>query len=95
MTFDHYPDLEELLEYGGVPGVEYALVLGQNMASAQNKEWSILHRTPAFEVTGPNGTVGMVLMGKGEPIQNAGPYTVMPFLSVDKEADQLTGLNKE
>ena len=92
LTFEGFPPLEEILEHGGIPGIEYAYILGKNIYKAEQEDWGTLHRVPSFGVKGPNGTVAMVLMGKGKPIHGADPNGGRCKLFVDMEGEEETGL---
>lgn len=86
--FDRYPDIHELLQDGGRPGVQYLLALGQNIGKFQSAGWALLYRVPSVVVRNQS----MVLMGQGEPIEGASPSSWCPAYFIDTEADKLTGL---
>lgn len=94
LEFSQIPRLEDLLEHGGIPGIDYAYVLGNNIHKAQRDGFSILHRVPSFAITGPKGTAACILMGTGEPITGADPNAGRVCLYVDEEIETLAGLNQ-
>ena len=54
--FDEYPHIQEILEWGGVPGVLYAYIPGEDIAKAVKDEehgpFGFVHGSPAFTVKG-------------------------------------------
>ena len=73
LSYKTWPDLRDMLEGGGRPGVEYCFVLAKNIVKFQQLEekgkmkWDLLGGVPAFEING----VPFVLMGRGNPIRSA------------------------
>jgi hypothetical protein len=50
--FDEYPHIQEVLEWGGVAGVTYAYIPGEQIARAVRDEFEFVHGSPAFTVRG-------------------------------------------
>jgi len=84
-SYATFPQLEDLLEGGGRPGVEYMFVLAKNMTKAQNEGFSILNRVPVFEVAGHP----FALMGRGTPIRAARNASWTAKLFIDTEGKAL------
>jgi hypothetical protein len=84
-TFEgRFPQLEELVRWGGLPGVTYLLAAGENMGKLQRGEipvmcggkdysgsWSMVREIPVLTVKGPKGESDMMLMAQGAPIRGA------------------------
>ena len=93
---NRYPTLTDLLHFGGVPGVRYALVAAQRIGHYQGLGWDLVSRLPAITVAITDGTHAgehaAMLMCNGRPIPGAPldgslrPYAADPFL------DEMTGL---
>jgi hypothetical protein len=67
MSFDSLPRPLDLLDRGGLPGVEYLYLLSEEQADAQDEGWSPIVGMRAFKVVGRSAT----LMAKGKPIPGA------------------------
>jgi hypothetical protein len=67
MSFDSLPRPLDLLDRGGLPGVEYLYLLSEEQADAQDEGWSPIVGMRAFKVAGRSAT----LMAKGKPIPGA------------------------
>jgi len=91
-AFDRYPDLHELVDRGGRPGVHYMLALCENVTYWQKEDWDLIAGMPALTVAGPKGEVSMQLMGQGEPIIGATPESWEAEYFIDMDADPKTGL---
>jgi hypothetical protein len=80
-SYETFPQLEDLLEGGGRPGVEYMYVMAKNMTKAQHEGFSILNRVPMFEVSGHP----FALMGRGTPIRAArnASWTAKLFIDIE------------
>ena len=89
---DRYPDLDEILAWGGLPGVQYLYAYEGNTNSWKLDGWSMCRNVDTFSVTGPEGTAGVIVMARGEPIPGAAPTNGVRECSVDKKLDTLTGL---
>ena len=93
-TFDHVPDLRELLpKTGGIPGVLYAQVSISNARKAQDEGWGDMHGNLAiYTITGPSGTVDCKLVCKGKPIPGQGSGSGARVCLADDTIYQLTGI---
>lgn len=56
-SFDTFPDIIDLLEWGGVPGVQYAYIRGQNIARANEDGFEFVHGSPTFTIKGQSYVV--------------------------------------
>lgn len=95
-SFDHVPQLHELLPNGGWPGVIYAQVAVHNTANAVERTEEPAHLRPIrgtqyFEISGPKGKVQMALVGTGSPIPGANPDAGARLFFTDGEVTRLTG----
>jgi hypothetical protein len=103
--FDRYPDLHELVDRGGRPGITYMLALSENVSHWQKDGWELIGGCAALSIVGPKGVVSMQLMGQGEPIVAASPESWEAVAAspeswealyfIDTDADLKTGLWKE
>ena len=50
--FDEFPHIQEILEWGGVPGVQYAYIPGKDIAKAAKSGFEFVHGSPTFTVKG-------------------------------------------
>ena len=92
LTFDHLPDLWDLLPPdGGVPGILYAQVCAHNARHAQATGLRPIRGAVYYSISGPKGQAAMVLMGKGSPIPGASPCAGARELFTDSEVTKLTG----
>jgi hypothetical protein len=88
------PRLEEVLLWGGQPGVEYCYVDGSNIGAFQDLGFEMLRDTSVFTVIGPKGMCHSVLiMGRGTPIPGADPQNGVRMLGVDNVIRESTGLD--
>ena len=85
-----YPELEDFFDGGGLPGVEYALVLAQDALGYEGYE-AIVGMTP-FSVSGPDGTATCTLLGKGQPIKGADKSNGVRVYEIAGAVDEATGL---
>jgi hypothetical protein len=91
-SFDHYPQIEEVIGYYGYPGVSY-LIASADRILHFTREWGYtLYPAQAFEVVGPKGSAVAVLMTVGTPILGADPTNGARILNVDSMLDVRTGL---
>ncbi len=90
-----YPDLPELVQFGGKPGLEYALIAGQNIARFQGLGWQLVRGLGAYLVRGPGGEASANLMCLGQPIPGANPANGIRPYWIDPTLDKLTGLTPE
>jgi hypothetical protein len=66
------PELTELVQSGGAPGVMYCLVRGSELGEMQREEWEIVRGSKSMTIHGPSGSCdSVVLMLKGRPIPGA------------------------
>jgi hypothetical protein len=80
--FEELPQLTELLDRGGLPGVEYICVMTGNMAHYQEvEEFHPLNRMETFLVKGKSCT----LLGKGKPVPHGRPESHRCPYHVDSE----------
>ena len=91
VTFDHLPDLWDLLPNGGWPGVIYALVAAKNAVSARANGLQPIRGADYFVVNGPAGSAAVMLMGHGAPIPGASPDSGARELLVDGDIGTSTG----
>jgi hypothetical protein len=93
---NRYPALGDLLHYGGVPGVRYALVAAERLGHYQSLGWDIVARLPAITIAITDGIhageYAAMLMCNGRPIAGA-PLdgSVRPY-AADTYLDERTGL---
>lgn len=96
-TFENrYPTLSDLLHYGGVPGVRYALVATARIAHYQSLGWDLVARLPALTIRITeglrSGDHSAMLMCNGRPIPGAALDGSLRPYSADPHLDELTGL---
>jgi hypothetical protein len=85
--FEELPQLTELLDRGGLPGVEYICVMTGNMAHYQEvEEFHPLNRMETFLVKGKSCT----LLGKGKPVPHGRPESHRCPYHVDSELKELS-----
>lgn len=94
---DKYPALSDLLHYGGMPGVRYALVSAARIGHFQSRlGYDLVRRLPAItiEVTSglQAGTHSAMLMCNGAPIACAPPDGSVRIFDIDPQLDATTGL---
>ena len=91
-TFDHVPTLKELLPLNiGVPGVVYNQICNPNAKAAQDEGWGTVVGAKLFTITGPKGSVDMVLACKGTPIKSASSHEGARKMFLDDDIYRLTG----
>jgi len=96
-VFDHVPRLQELIDYGGHPGVVYAQVCIHNVKRANDREERPANLRPIrgssyYSIRGPQGSAEMALVGTGTPISGASPQGGARLFFTDGEVGMLTGL---
>ena len=92
-TYDHIPQLRELLEGGGLPGVTYLQVTVGNMKQAQLEGWNPIHRwSMAYTIVGPSGRVDCMLLAQGKPIPAMSAGSGRRICKLDPEIMKTTGL---
>ena len=96
-TFDHIPDLYELLPNGGWPGVVYAQVCIHNLKAAADRTERPDHLRPIrgstyYSIVGPRGRSDMALVGRGKPIPGSAPEAGARLFFTDGEVQLETGL---
>ena len=92
-VYDHVPTLRELMpSTAGLPGVIYSLVCLQNAKDAQDAGWGSVEGAKFFSITGPRGTVSMVLACKGTPIRGASPKSGARRLLLDLDIYRMAGV---
>jgi hypothetical protein len=96
-TFENrYPTLADLLHFGGVPGVRYAIVSVQRINHYQSLGWDLVSRLPGLTITITeglhSGSYGAMLMCNGRPIPGAPLDGSIREYAVDPMLDESTGL---
>ena len=92
-TFDHIPDLRELLpKFRGRPGFDYLQCCVINLRRAQDEGWVEIDNTVIYIVEGPSGSADMKLMGRGQPIPGQPHNSGARLCVCDKTVEGLTGL---
>lgn len=90
------PQLDEVLLWGGRPGVQYCYVSGENLGAFQDIGFDMVKDAQVFSVVGPKGQCSsVVIMGKGTPIPGADPQNGIRVLGVDNNIREITGLDSE
>ena len=89
LIFDTVPELSEFFTRGGVPGVEYLHAMAKNMVKFQQVGWEMLKPAVSYAILCDGEQVPMVVLGHGEPIKGASPYSSIPRTFLDKEAQTL------
>lgn len=94
LTFSgRYPNLCELVEKGGLPGVVYGLVPGELQVRMQRYGWSPIENMPPISIEGPRGRVDTVLvMGHGQPIPGAPAGNGKRRFMIHYQLEEKTGL---
>ncbi|OGR29714.1 MAG: hypothetical protein A2139_02400 [Desulfobacca sp. RBG_16_60_12] len=88
-----YPEPDEICRYGGLPGVEYCYVAGQNQRKFVDMGFSPITGVPALPFIGPLGTMDtVVVMGRGAPIQGAGDDNGIRRWFVDVDVEGTIGI---
>lgn len=94
--FNGIPDAHELLRDGGMPGVEYALVAGQNVGywtSPEGGDWQLTKGAGVYTLIGPLAALNSVLLlCKGTPIEGAAPDSGPRKWWIDADILEATGL---
>jgi hypothetical protein len=97
-TFDgKYPALSDILHYGGVPGVRYALVSAARIGHYQaHLGYDLVRRLPAITIHIADGLHAgdhsAMLMCNGAPIACAAPDGSVRIFEIDPHLDAATGL---
>lgn len=96
LTFDHVPELWELMPNEGWPGVTYAQVCVHNVKHARDREERPANLRPIqdafyYSITGPRGEAQMALVGCGKPIPGAAPESGARLFFTDGEVTRITG----
>lgn len=100
------PQLEELLRWGGRPGVKYLQAASTNMGAFQRGEielempdgellkvkWSLVREIPVLTGVGPKGDCDFLLMAYGTPILGADPVNGRRMCGVDPDLLEATGI---
>ena len=86
---DRYPRLDELLTHGGMSGVDYALVAGQNIGRFQKHGWSQIKDMPSLQI---GQCDSVLLLGKGDPIPGASDQNGIRCFYADRDLPALTGI---
>lgn len=87
------PDPAELIAWGGLPGVRYAMVAGHNVPEAKDMGWHLCRDVASITLVGPKGHVELVVMARGEPILGASPANGIRQWDYDPQLLSITGLN--
>lgn len=92
LHFDHWPRPDELFRRGGHPGVNYVVVLANNVARAQSMGYDHIEGSEPLMLVGPKSTAPAVVLGYGRPIPGGRPEQSVRVMRVDRELVEATGL---
>ncbi len=91
-VIEAYPALFDLLPNGGLPGVEYVLVPGQNMSKRAADGYEPTYGVPAFGLRHGDQTVeSVILMCRGIPIRGASLHNGRRLFGRDEDLDEMLG----
>jgi hypothetical protein len=92
-TFDHIPELSELLRGDGIPGFRYYHVANDNAVLAQEAGLRRVEGLDVYAITGPKGdSCSTILMCQGERIPGARESSSKRELLVDDKVYRVSGI---
>ena len=95
-TYDHIPQLGELIKNQGVPGVWYAQTAVANLRPAHERGWGKTLGTNGkpllpYTIVGNKGVVDCELLSKGTPIPGQDPVSSVSQCGVDDLVYEVAG----
>ncbi len=91
-VFEWVPNLQELISFGGTPGIEYRQICTHNLRRAQEEHFTTVPGTFLYQIVGPKGGADCHLMQRGKAIPGATKQSGARICKVDSKVEELTGL---
>jgi hypothetical protein len=94
VSFDHIPELHELLFEGGPCGCRYALVRNVDLGEYLADDWQPINGLKPFMIKNGPKAVLCLLLVQGEPIRGAVPLTSVREYLISQRIDDELGISE-